>query len=183
MRDKRLWIGALILIAGAGLMVFLQQCSRSTEPADNSPTNTASEDSPAASPEEVIAELDTGSATESADTSNPLPLQLELISPEGETFERRQARMYNARITNQQRYVGSQVRCNWDFYLNENNEEALYQEMDNRSLIHSDRDTLCGFTSTFIEKRGVVRAVLTIEIYNATGVLDTVSAERTWTVL
>ena len=51
-------------------------------------------------------------------------LKLTIISPEEETFIPRQARMYNSILEGNQKYDFASVRCNWKFYLNENNEET-----------------------------------------------------------
>lgn len=110
-------------------------------------------------------------------------LKLAIISPEEETFIPRQARMYNALLEGNQKYDFAMVRCNWKFYLNENNQESLIQEMDNSSVMSGESKEICGFTSTFIDRVGVLRVVLTATLYNAVEDLETVSAERTYTVV
>lgn len=109
-------------------------------------------------------------------------LKLSIISPEEETFIPRQARMYNSLLEGNQKYDFANVRCNWKFYINENNEETLLKEMNNTSIMSGESKELCGFTSTFIDRVGVLRVVLNITLYNAMGDLESVQAERTYTV-
>lgn len=109
-------------------------------------------------------------------------LKLEIISPEEETFIPRQARMYNALISGNGKYATT-ANCHWDFYLNENNQETLYKQMDNTAIVSGESKEICGFTSTFIESRGELRVVLTVTIYNAVNPnLETISAERKYIV-
>lgn len=110
-------------------------------------------------------------------------LKLTIIGPKEDTMEARQARMYNALAEGNGKY-SNQVKCHWDFYLNENNEEVLYQTMDNSAILSGESKEVCGFTSTFIEKRGVLRVVLTMTVYDRLNPeLETVTAERMFTVL
>ncbi|HPQ79007.1 MAG TPA: hypothetical protein PLG47_00960 [Candidatus Dojkabacteria bacterium] len=110
-------------------------------------------------------------------------LKLTIISPEEETFNPGQARMYNSLLEGNQKYDFASVRCNWKFYLNENNEEKLIQEMNNSSVMSGESKELCGFTSSFIDRVGVLRVVLNATLYNAIGDLESVEAERTYTVV
>lgn len=88
--------------------------------------------------------------------------------------------MYEALIEGNQKYTnGVQVKCNWSFYLNQNNDEELYKIMENKSILSGESDKICGFTSTFIEAKGTLRVVLTVTLHNAVNEnLETVSAER-----
>lgn len=110
-------------------------------------------------------------------------LKLTIISPEEETFIPRQARMYDALLEGNQKYEFAMVRCNWKFYLNENNQESLIQEMDNSSVMSGESKEICGFTSTFIDRVGVLRVVLEATLYNAVEDLESVTAEKTYTVV
>ena len=110
-------------------------------------------------------------------------LKLSIISPEEETFIPRQARMYNSFLEGNQKYDFASVRCNWKFYLNENNEETLIQEMNNTGVMSGESKELCGFTSTFIDRVGKLRVVLSLTLYNAMGDLESIEAERTYTVV
>ena len=110
-------------------------------------------------------------------------LKLTIISPEEETFIPRQARMYNSILEGNQKYDFASVRCNWKFYLNENNEETLIQEMNNTGVMSGESKELCGFTSTFIDRVGKLRVVLSLTLYNAMGDLESIEAERTYTVV
>lgn len=110
-------------------------------------------------------------------------LQLEIISPEEEIILKGQARMYNAFVTGNTKYTSVKVNCAWKFYLNENNEEVLYKEMNNTSIMGEDPKDICGFTSTFMDKIGTVRVELTANLSNFAGdELESVSAERTYIV-
>ncbi len=114
------------------------------------------------------------------------PVELTIVSPEEETFTPRQARMYEADIVN---FTPSSITgydtadCRWKFYLNENNEEALYKEMTNRAVLTAESKQICGFTSTFIESRGELRVELNLDILDKDGnVLKTLVAERKYRV-
>lgn len=109
-------------------------------------------------------------------------LKLTIIGPEEDIIEPRQARMYNALIEGNGKY-SNQVKCHWEFYLNENNEEVLYKTMDNTGIISGQSKELCGFTSTFIDRVGVLRVVLTMTVFDYTNEnIETISAERIFTV-
>ncbi len=109
-------------------------------------------------------------------------LKLTIIGPEGETIFPGQARMYEALLEGNQKYEYTRLRCNWKFYLNENNEEVLIQEMDNTSLMSGESKEVCGFTSTFIEKVGKLRVVLNMTLHDAIEDLESIEAERTYIV-
>lgn len=110
-------------------------------------------------------------------------LKLEIISPVEEKILPRQARMYNAFITGNGKYESAKVNCHWKFYLNENNEEVFYKELENTSILSIEDKEICGFTSTFMEKAGVLRVELTAKISNFAGEeLESVSAEKNYIV-
>ncbi|HOU75782.1 MAG TPA: hypothetical protein PK957_01505 [Candidatus Dojkabacteria bacterium] len=109
-------------------------------------------------------------------------LTLKIISPEEEIFSVRQARHYNALAEGNAKY-SHLVRCHWDFYLDQNNGEALYQTMDNTGVLSGESKEMCGFTSTFIEATGNLRVVLTMTVYDAVNDnLETVTAEKKYIV-
>ncbi len=110
-------------------------------------------------------------------------LKLTIISPEGESFYVRQARMYKALIEGNGKY-SNQIKCHWEFFLNQNNEESLYQTMDNTGILSGESKEICGFTSTFIESKGVLRVKLTVTVSDAVNDnIESVSGERIYTVL
>jgi len=110
-------------------------------------------------------------------------VQMSIIGPEGKIFSQGQARMWEAELENIESDDSFGVNCHWKFYLNENNEEVLYKEMENRSGVSKEDPTLCGFTSTFIDRIGKLRVVLNAEIVNySQEVLETYTAEREYTV-
>jgi len=109
-------------------------------------------------------------------------LTLKIISPEEEIFSERQARYYNALAEGNAKY-SNLIKCHWDFYLDQNNGEALYQTMDNGGVLSGESKEVCGFTSTFIEASGNLRVVLTMTVYDAVNDnLETVTAERKYVV-
>ncbi len=110
-------------------------------------------------------------------------LQLGIISPEEDIILKRQARMYEALVTGNAKLNGARINCNWKFFLNENNEEVLYKEMNNSSIMDGASKEVCGFTSTFIEKPGKLRVQLNLTFANAVSDnLETISTERFYTV-
>lgn len=110
-------------------------------------------------------------------------LRLSIISPEGDTFKVRQARMYNALVEGNGKYANL-VKCHWEFYLNQNNKEKLYQTMDGGGVLSGESKEMCGFTTTFIEAQGKLRVKLTLTVYDAVNDnLETISGEREYTVL
>ncbi len=111
-------------------------------------------------------------------------VKMSIIGPEEPTFLARQARMYQASLTELDEKVSGSATCHWKFYLNENNNEVLYKEMENSSVVSKDDLNICTFTSTFIEKRGTLRVKLDIELQNGfSQTIGTLSAERNYTVL
>ncbi|HNT30586.1 MAG TPA: hypothetical protein PKL83_06570 [bacterium] len=131
--------------------------------------------------QEAAQELFPDEADEAVKAANH-NLTLTIISPEEEKIYPGQARMYEALAEGNTKW-SNQVNCHWDFYLNENNEEVLYQIMDNTGILSGESKELCGFTSTFIDRIGKLRVVLTMTVYNAIDDnLETVTAERLYTV-
>ncbi len=131
--------------------------------------------------QQVIEDEDEDDDNEEVEQKEHL-LKLTIIGPEGETIFPGQARMYNALLEGNQKYEYTRIRCNWKFYLNENNEEVLIQEMENTSAMSGESKEVCGFTSTFIERVGKLRVVLNITLHDATQDLESVEAERVYTV-
>lgn len=109
-------------------------------------------------------------------------LQLEIVGPEEEIIYPAQARMYEGYVKGNGKYM-NQILCKWDFYLNENNEEVLYQQREDTGVLSRESQQVCAFTSTFIDKIGKLRVVLTMTVFNAINDnLETISAERFYTV-
>lgn len=129
------------------------------------------------SPEEVLENL-------AEPTSLNGNITMTIVSPEEENFEKGQARMWQAQLDGIEAGESFKATCHWQFYLNENNEEIPYEEMENSSIVEKEDPTLCGFTSTFINNRGKLRVKLTADIRNSYGeILETFTAERSYTVL
>lgn len=109
-------------------------------------------------------------------------LKLSIISPEEEIIYPSQARMYNALVQGNGKY-STLVNCHWEFFLNENNEEVLYKNMDNTGVLAGESKEICGFTSSFMDRIGKLRVVLTVTIPNYQNeILETVTAERRYIV-
>ncbi len=109
-------------------------------------------------------------------------LKLTIISPEEEYFQKGQARMYNALVEGNGKYATT-IKCMWKFYIDENNGEYLYQEQEGSGILAGESKEVCGFTSTFIEKRGKLRVELTMTVYDATNEnLETIVADREYVV-
>ena len=118
-----------------------------------------------------------------AEETNKELIKLTIIGPEGEDFSSSQARMYKAKLENNYDYTGKFANCNWKYYLNEYSDEVFYKEQENRSVLREESQEICGFTSTFIDKRGKLRVVLTVDIVdNNQEALETLTAEREYTV-
>ncbi len=169
----------LLLLLGYGIYaIFIKKDS--SELVDNQNTQEIdSEDNgdDTLTPEEVIQQLEGESALEG-------DIVMSIISPEEETFEPRQARFWKAKLDGIENDVSFAVNCHWKFYMNENNEEVLYKEMENRSGLSKEDPEICGFTSTFIDRVGKLRVVLEAEVVKSGGeIVDTFSAEREYTVL
>lgn len=109
-------------------------------------------------------------------------LKLSIISPEEEIIFPSQARMYNALAQGNGKY-STLVNCHWEFFLNENNEEVLYKFMDNTGVLEGESKEICGFTSSFMDRIGKLRVVLTVTVSNYKNeILETVTAERRYIV-
>lgn len=109
-------------------------------------------------------------------------LQLSIISPEESIIYSAQARMYEALVEGNGKY-SKMVKCNWKFYLNENNEEVLYREQDNTGILSGESKKLCAFTSKFIDRVGKLKVVLTMTVYDAANPnIETITAQREYTV-
>lgn len=125
-------------------------------------------------PEEVIAQMDRaeGIGVEQG------PIEVEIVSPEEKDFMPSQARHYRAEIEGLK--IGSSCYCDWRFYLNENNEEVLYKEMNDRQCTPveenqngEDRLYVCGFTTTFIDKIGELRVEVEVEVEKQGEIVET----------
>lgn len=87
-------------------------------------------------------------------------VRLTFSRPEGNTFFKGQARMWELEVENFSKDYGANYICHWTFYLNGNK----YKEMpDNRG---------CAFTSTFIEQVGALRAEVRIDFTQGRSVFD-----------
>jgi hypothetical protein len=159
------------------ILVFVLFSSGDDSSTDNdsdklTPTVTSSD---TLSPEDVLENLD-------GDSNQPSgPLSIEIVGPEGETFQKSQARHYEAKVTNLGNFKGM---CYWWFCLNAYDTEELYQEQTTQ-VTGGEK---CGFTSTFINERGELRVVVRVEktkYYdgNNEGVLEEATATRNYTVL
>ena len=128
------------------------------------------------SPEDVLKMLE-------KDDSPGGNLELVIISPEEDTFMPGQARLWRAEFANIESDDSFPVECIWKFYLNQNNEEVLYKEQETRSGVSKSSPNVCGFTSTFIESRGELRAEVTAEVINSNGeIIQTYRAEKSYRV-
>jgi hypothetical protein len=138
----------------------------------------AEDDDNELSPEEVIARMDKeeGIGVEQG------PVDVEIISPEEESFMPRQARYYQAQVLGLEN--GSSCSCDFKFYLNENNEEYLYKEMADRACARraSVEGRVCGFTTTFIDKIGELRVQVDVEVEKQDEIVQTATANRMYIV-
>lgn len=166
--EKRKWlivIAVIILLIAGYFLFFFNKEDKVASINDESQT------------ENEIAE------DENSETTNKGPITLEITSPEEETFIPRQARMWKAELKNYVNDYGTPAECKWSFYLNENNEETLYQQQDGRAVLSTDGENSCAFTSTFIEKVGKLRAVIDLNVTDASGnVKENHHAERSYIV-
>lgn len=173
----------LLLLLGYGIYsLFIKKDTSEVNVVDSQNTETIDSDSEdnqdgTLTPEEVIGQLE-GESTLEGD------IVMSIISPEEKTFVPNQARLWKAELQGIENDVSFAVNCHWKFYINENNEEVLYKEMDNRSGLTKENPEICGFTSTFIDKVGKLRVVLQAEVVKSGNeVVDTFTAEREYTVL
>jgi len=110
-------------------------------------------------------------------------IMVKIVSPEEETFMPRQARMWSAKIENFEDEIGKFGFCEWRFYLNENNEEVFYKEQAVRTVLSTGGNNTCGFTSTFIESQGKLRAEVTVLVKDfQENLVTTYKAERNYIV-
>jgi len=168
---KLLLLLLLLLLLGYGIYaIFIKKDTSKTVNDQNNNTveNEGNEDA-TLTPEEVIEQLEGD-------------IKMSIISPEGDTFIPNQARLWKAKLDGIENSVSFAVNCHWKFYLNENNEEVLYKEMENRSVLTKENPEVCAFTSTFIDRVGKLRVVLDAEVVNGDDIVDTFTAEREYTV-
>jgi hypothetical protein len=176
---KLLLLLLLLLLLGYGIYaIFIKKDTSGTVNDQNEDTiesdSEGNEDAPL-TPEEVIEQLE-GESTLEGD------IKMSIISPEGDTFIPSQARLWKAKLDGIENDVSFAVNCHWKFYLNENNEEVLYKEMENRSGLTKENSEVCAFTSTFIDRVGKLRVVLEAEVVHYDEIVDTFTAEREYTV-
>jgi len=176
---KLLLLLLLLLLLGYGIYaIFIKKDTSGTVNDRNQDTiesNSEGNKDATLTPEEVIKQLE-GESTLEGD------IEMSIISPEGETFIPNQARLWKAQLDGIENNVSFAVNCHWKFYLNENNEEVLYKEMENRSILTKENPEVCAFTSTFIDRVGKLRVVLDAEVVNGDDIVDTFTAEREYTV-
>jgi hypothetical protein len=171
---KLLLLLLLLLLAYGIYAIFLKKDTPETVSNQNNETLENNEDG-TLTPEEVIEQLEEESTLEG-------DIVMSIISPEEETFIPNQARLWKAKLDGIENNVSFAVNCHWKFYLNENNEEVLYKEMENRSVLTKENPEVCAFTSTFIDKVGKLRVVLEAEVVNYDDIVDTFTAEREYIV-
>ncbi len=128
-------------------------------------------------PEEVLQQME-------EPTSIGQNVQMSIISPTEETFMAKQARMWQAQLEGIEVDKSFRAICHWEFYLNQYDDEVLYQQMDNKSAVSSQSPQLCAFTSTFIENKGKLRVKLNVEVQNGYNeIIGNYTAEAKYTVL
>jgi len=170
-KTKLILLSFLLLLIFGAVIYFYVSKNKQQDAVKNTQNQSA--------PLDTDTDKDNSSDVEKVDHN----LTLSIIKPEGERFDSGQARMYEALAEGNGKYSNN-VKCHWEFFLNQNNEETLYQTMDTKSILSGESKKICGFTSTFIESRGVLRVRVIVTVYNATNPnLETVSAERMYTVI
>jgi hypothetical protein len=176
---KLLLLLLLLLLLGYGIYaIFIEKNTSETVNDQNEDTvesNSEGNEDGTLTPEEVIEQLE-GESTLEGD------IVMSIISPEGDTFIPSQARLWKAKLDGIENDVSFAVNCHWKFYLNENEEEVLYKEMENRSGLTRENPEVCSFTSTFIDRVGKLRVVLEAEVVHYDEIVDTFTAEREYTV-
>ena len=174
-RSKVVFILLILLLCGliyAGWMVF--NVNYRSELTAEAPTITKSDPSFS---DELAAEEALRFLDEAEEIKVTGPMSAEIVSPEGDSFVPSQARMYEARITNFPK--NAKGECQWNFYLNQYDEEELYQQQTTRVI-----GDYCKFTTTFIKDPGELRVEVKIVATDRTGettVAETV-AERKYLV-
>jgi len=169
----------LIVILIILLIIFIGWRLKYNNSQQDSPTPAASP-TPEVETSETVDIFKTPEHMKNPESHN---LSLEIIGPEGETIFPAQARMYNAFIKGNAKYQIAQISCHWKFYLNEYNDEVLFEEMENKSVLSEGEKEICGFTDTFINKIGKLRVELTADLSTLAGdPLESLTAERSYTV-
>jgi hypothetical protein len=179
-KNKRI-IVIIIFLALLLLLSVLFNNNKDGERTDNGETFQDVEDqsmSKELSPEEVIARMNEEDGIGIEQGS----VKVEIISPEEEIFYAGQARHYQAQVLGL--VNGSRCSCDWKFYLNENNEEYLYQEMEDRgcSVNSYGEGHICGFTTTFIENIGELRVHVDIEVKKGGEIVQRAETDRMYKV-
>lgn len=176
---KPIYFIILLVVLFAIAFVFTRGRRKNTDYSEISDDSAASSLNRNGNEETSSAELTPEEALEALDPTVEIkePLEVEIISPEEKSFLPGQARYYKAEITNFPKNASG--RCEWKFFLNENNEEILYEEMETNIARES-----CGFTSTFIKNVGKLRVEVTVLIENPTTkeVLTQKTAGRSYVV-
>lgn len=173
---KTIVIVILILLGIITLLSFKGKNAKKTSPDANLENKVTQEsvadDDGQLSPEEVLERMDRQESVRLPDS-----LDLEIVSPEGNAFQKGQARMYKGTSPNFPDNASG--TCTWKFYLNQYDTEKLYEEMEGRVIQKS-----CTFTSTFIEDRGKLRVTLDVTVLDPITKLPlaTASAERNYLV-
>ena len=176
---KLLLILLLLLLLGYGIYaIFIKEdTSELVDTQNTQTTDTEDNQDGTLTPEEVIEQLE-GESTLEGD------IVMSIVSPEEETFIPNQARLWEAELKGIENDISFAVNCHWKFYINENNEEVLYKEMENKSSLTKENPEVCAFTSSFIDRVGKLRVVLEAEVVKSGNeVVDTFTAEREYTVL
>ena len=181
MKEKKLVLILIVLIAGIGAGAWwvrfgggVNQVSQTEVGGDQASTEDAADET------ERMEFLALPEHMADPDAHN---LKLEIISPKEEVIFPGQARMYSAYMSGNTLWESAKIDCHWKFYVNENNEEVLYQQMENNSMIATGEKEVCGFTSTFMDKIGTVRVELTAELSSFAGeFLERVSTDREYVV-
>lgn len=169
----------ILLILSVFILIFSSGCQKQKNTnTENENTNSNLNESTELTPEQVLAQMDAAEGVGLEQGS----ITVAIISPEEEKFSQSQARFYNAQIKGL--VNGSSCTCDWKFYLNEYDEETLYQQMDDRQCTGSDKNTglVCGFTSTFINSRGDLRVVVDVEVEKDGQIVQTASDEKKYRV-
>lgn len=166
----------LLLLLGYGIYTLFVKKDQTNIENNGSTQNTQSTDDETLTPEETIGQLEGNFSLEGGMT-------MTIVSPEEEIFQPNQARLWKAKINGIENDVSFSVNCHWKFYLNENNEEVLYREMENRSGLSSEKTEICAFTSTFIDRVGKLRVLLEAEVVKGSNeIVDIFVAEKEYTV-
>lgn len=155
MNNKKLvWLVLVGIVVGASGLFLIKSQLFDSKIQPQVPAVTESEVEPETTqdgenltPEEVLERL-----SEESETNGEMSVAI--VSPVEATFQQSQARLYKAEVT--QKPSNTRVTCSWKFYLNQYDTEELYREVEAPG--GSDG---CGFTQTFIDRRGQLRVVVT----------------------